>query len=867
MLRPTLTLCAILMASGSAFAATSQLPRGVTPIHYDITVTPDPQKLTFTGSETITINVEQPTKSITLNAADLTISKAAINGLRAPTVTLDEKAQTVTVTFADPIKTGQHKLAFDYAGKINTSAAGLFSLDYKTVDGKDARMLATQFEAPDARRFAPMWDEPSYKATFRLTATAPAGQTAFSNMPVEKTKKVPGGTQYSFGTSPKMSSYLLFFGMGDVERKTKMAGKVEVGIITRRGVVDQGDYALTSAVKMIDYYNDYFGTPYPLPKLDMIAAPGSSQFFGAMENWGAILYFERTVLIDPALVTESQRQNVYSTVAHEVAHQWFGNLVTMAWWDDLWLNEGFASWMESKISNDLNPEWGIHTQAVAGGRQGAMNLDARSTTHPIVQKIETVDQISQAFDQITYQKGEAVIGMLEASLGEEAFRAGVRTYMQKYAYQNTQTSQLWDELAASSGQPVGAMMKSFTTQGGVPMIRVTTPTCVGGKTQMTLTQTRFGLDAPSRKPLVWDVPVALGLAGGGPEPLARVTITGPNPVPVSMNGCGVPVVNYGQNGYFRTHYSPVHFGVLKDKFKALAVDDQIGLLADSLALANGDYARIDQHLGLVSAIPADAAPLVWALAATQLAGLDDRMKGSPAQAAYRRKAAAILSPVFKTVGWEAKPGEATTVAQLRERLLPALSILGDAQVVADAKRYLDLSFAQPDAVPGPIRLAALNAYARSVDSAGWDALHERAKAEKSPVAKALYYSALGDATNPDLAKKALAIALTDEAPVPIRSSIIASVAGEHPAMAFDWAVANKDKVNAVLEESSKSEFIVGLANGGSDLALAKRVTAYANANLAADARAPARQAVAFITYRADRKAKLVPAISIWAKGK
>ncbi len=867
MIRPALTLCAVLMASGSAFAATSQLPRGVTPTHYDITVIPDAQKLTFTGTETITITVEQPTKSITLNAADLTISKAAINGLRAPTVTLDKKAQTVTVTFADTIKAGRHKLAFDYAGKINTSAAGLFSLDYKTVDGKDARMLATQFEAPDARRFAPMWDEPSYKATFRLTAVAPAGQTAFSNMPVETTKTVAGGTQYRFGTSPKMSSYLLFFGMGDVERKTKMAGKVEVGIITRRGVVDQGDYALTSAVKMIDYYNDYFGTPYPLPKLDMIAAPGSSQFFGAMENWGAILYFERTVLIDPALVTESQRQNVYSTVAHEVAHQWFGNLVTMAWWDDLWLNEGFASWMESKISDDLNPEWGVHTQAVGGGRQGAMNLDARSTTHPIVQKIETVDQISQAFDQITYQKGEAVIGMLEASLGEDAFRNGVRTYMQKYAYQNTETSQLWDELAASSVQPVGAMMKSFTTQGGVPMIRVTTPTCVNGMTKMTLTQTRFGLDTPSRKPLVWDVPVALGLAGGGPEPVARVTITGPNPVPVSMKGCGVPVVNYGQNGYFRTQYSPVHFGVLKDKFKTLTVDDQIGLLADSMALANGDYARIGQHLGLVSSIPTDAAPLVWALAATQLAGLDDRMKGSGAQPAYRRKAAAILSPIFKNVGWEAKPGEATAVAQLRERLLPALSILGDAQVVADAKRYLDLSFAKPEAVPGPIRLAALNAYARSVDSAGWEALRERAKAEKSPVAKALYYSALGDATNLDLAKKALAIALTDEAPVPIRSSIIASVAGEHPAMAFDWAVANKDKVNAVLEESSKSEFIVGLANGGSDLALAQRVTAYADANLPADARAPARQAVAFITYRADRKAKLAPAISTWAKGK
>jgi aminopeptidase N len=865
MLRSAFTTVALLLSSSSALAATSQLPRGVTPTHYDITIRADADLMTFKGTEAIKITVDAPTNSITLNAADLSISKASLDGLTAPTIKLDDKAQTLTLVFAEPVTAGEHSLAFEFSGKINTSAAGLFALDYKTVDGKDARMLATQFEAPDARRFAPMWDEPSYKATFRLSAFAPTGQLAFSNMPVEKVEKVVGGNQFSFGTSPKMSSYLLFFGMGDVERKTAKAGNVEVGIISRRGVVDQGDYALTSAVKMIDYYNDYFGTPYPLPKLDMIAAPGSSQFFGAMENWGAVLYFERTVLIDPKLVTESQRQNVYSTVGHEIAHQWFGNLVTMAWWDDLWLNEGFASWMESKISNDLNPNWRVHTQAVGGGRQGAMSLDARATTHPIVQKIETVEQISQAFDTITYQKGEAVIGMLESMLGEDAFRTGVRSYMQKYAYQNTVTSQLWDELGAASGKPVAEMMKSFTTQGGVPMIRVSTPRCVGGRTEMTLSQTRFGLDAPSKKPLTWQVPVALGLAGGRTDPLERAEISGAKPKAVSMQGCGLPIVNYGQKGYFRTLYSPIHFSLLKDKFSQIAVDDQIGLLADSLAMANGDYASITQHLGLISSIDEDASPFVWALAARQLAGLDGLMKGRPDHAAFRRKAATLLSPVMKRVGWEAQANEETAVAQLRETLIPALALFGDVGVVAEAKRYVDLSFEQPDTVSGPIRLTALNAYARNVDEAGWNSLRERAKAETSPVAKSRYYSALGDANDVRLAQKALAIALTDEAPVPVRTTIIASVAGDHPALAFDWAVKNKVQVNAIVEESSKSEFIVGLADGGNDLALAKRVTAYAAANLAAGARAPARKAVNFITYRAQRKAVLAPAIGAWAK--
>jgi aminopeptidase N len=863
MFRHLLAACAIFVST-SALAA-GQLPKGVVPTHYDITIRPNAEKLTFSGTETIKLTVEQPTTTFTLNAADLDITRAALSDLSAPSIKMDPAAQTVTLTFSEPVSAGEHTLSFEFTGKINTSAAGLFALDYKTVDGADARMLATQFEAPDARRFAPMWDEPSYKAKFRLSAVVPEGQKAFSNMPVELTRKVDGGTLYRFGVTPKMSSYLLYFGMGDIERKTKMAGKVEVGIITRRGVVDQGDYALESATKMIDYYNDYFGTPYPLPKLDMIAAPGSSQFFGAMENWGAILYFERRVLIDPKFATESQKQDVYTTVGHEIAHQWFGNLVTMAWWDDLWLNEGFASWMESKIANDLNPDWRIHSQSVGGGRQGAMSLDARETTHPIVQKIETVDQISQAFDTITYQKGEAVIAMLEASIGEKAFREGVRSYMQKYAYQNTKTSQLWDELAAASGMPVADMMKSFTVQGGVPMIKVETPRCLDGKTQMQMSQLRYGLDAPSKKQLTWQVPVALGLAGGTPEPLERVTVSGAKLTTASMTGCGLPIVNYGQNGYFRTLYSPIHFALLKEKFGTISVDDQIGLIADSMAMANGDYAPVAQHLDLLAAIPQDAAPLVWALAARQISQMDDIVKGRPDQGAFRKKATALLAPIYQKTGWEAKAGEEPSTAQLRQRLIPLMAKLGDATVAADAKRYFDLSFETPDAVPGAVRLAALDAFARGADEAGWNSLRERAKAETNPVAKALYYGALGDADNEALARKTLALALTDEAPITVRPNIIASVAGEHPALAFDWAVKNAKQVNALVEESSKSEFIVSLADGGNDLSLAKRVQAYASANLPASARAPAKRAINFITFRAKQKARLAPAIGAWTK--
>jgi aminopeptidase N len=864
MIRFLSALLCCLMLSTPLAAATGRLPTGITPIHYDISIRPDAQAMSFSGSETIRVIVSKPSPTITLNVAELKVSSATINGVAAQSIKIDEAAQQLILTFASPISVGEHNLALNFSGKINSAASGLFAVDYQGADGKPARMLATQFEAPDARRFAPMWDEPAYKATFTLSAFTPAGQTAYSNMPVAKKDVVDGGAIYHFAQSPKMSSYLLFLGMGDVDRKTKMAGNVEVGIITRRGVVDQGDYALEAAVKQIEYYNDYFGTPYPLPKLDMIAAPGSSQFFGAMENWGAILYFERTVLVDPAIVTESQRQNVFATVGHEIAHQWFGNLVTMAWWDDLWLNEGFASWMESKNSGDLNPDWQVQAQSVAGGLQGAMNLDARSTTHPIVQKIETVDQISQAFDTITYQKGEAVIAMLEGTLGEVPFRDGVRRYMKKYAYQNTKTSQLWDELSATSGQNVARLMDGFTTQGGVPLIKVGTVQCIAGQTKMMLSQSRFGLDAGSKAPKTWIIPVSIGFAGKAGV-AKKVLVSGGKATSVMIDGCGVPVVNFGHKAYARTLYSPADFAKLQSSFATLSLADQVGLMADSLALANGDYAMITQHLGLISSLSPDASPLVWSLAAGQIAGLDDRVKGTPNQVAFRAKAARILAPVLKKVGWIKQPGESTLTAQLRERLLPVVALLGDASVVAEAKRYLDLSFSDPKAVPGPVRLVALSAYSRAIDPAGWDALRARAKAEVSPVAKSLYYSALAASTDWTLVQKALDIAMSDEAPVPVRASIIAAASNEHPAMAFDWAVKRKDAINKLIDASSRSEFIVDLASGGDEVALANRVTAYANANLPADARAPARANVNIIMYRADRKTKLAPAIGRWAR--
>ena len=587
------------------------LPDAVIPEHYRIDFTPDIAGLTFKGSVEIDVNVRRATSTIVLNAADLSLDSASLSGeAKSPTITLDDKIQTATLTFERPLTPGPRKLAIAYHGTIYTSASGLFALDYKAPQGSpkpQLRALFTQFENSDARRFVPCWDEPGVKATYELSATLPADLMPISNMPVAATEKLAGGLQrVSFAKSPKMSTYLLFFGAGDFERVHRMVQGVDVGIVVKRGDTASAAYALDATAELLPYYNEYFGTPYPLPKLDLLAGPGSSQFFGAMENWGAIFYFERFLLVDSKISTQLEKQYVYSVIAHEVAHQWFGDLVTMAWWDDLWLNEGFASWMANKATDHFNPEWKVWLQSLPA-THSVMQRDARDGTHAIIQTIEDVAQAANAFDDITYYKGAAVIRALESHVGEAAFRAGVRRYMREHKYGNTVTDDLWAAIGKESAAPVPQIAHDYTLQAGVPMVNMLSAKCAGGKTTLSLNQTHFAIDADSTAARVWHLPVKVAVLGQAPS---GAIVAGEKPTQIVTAGCGPVVLNAGQAGYLRSHYSREGLKAVMAHYAELTPDDQLGLLMDTQSLASAGEQPMADYMDLTKQVPVSVDPVI-----------------------------------------------------------------------------------------------------------------------------------------------------------------------------------------------------------------------------------------------------------------
>ena len=481
-----------------------RLSKNTVPVEYDIQLKPDLENFTFSGIETITLSVLKKTKKIILHVKELEIDTADIVKNFAK-ISYDKKNETVILSFSKLIPIGKHKLTLIFRGILNDKMRGFYRSKYY-VQEKEFHMATTQFEATDARRAFPCFDEPAQKAVFHVSLVVPKGKTAISNtLPISRLEHESGYEIVKFSPTPKMSTYLLAFIVGDFEY---ISGKTNTGILVRvfttTNKKHQSKFALECAVKTIEFYEKYFDIPYPLPVLDMIAIPDFSS--GAMENWGAVTYRESALLVDENLSSLANKQWVALIVAHELAHQWFGNLVTMEWWTHLWLNEGFASYIEYLAVDKLFPKWDIWTQFSTNDLSVALRLDALKNTHPIEVEVHHPDEIGEIFDEVSYSKGASIIRMLADYLGEKDFREGLRYYLKKHSYKNTETIHLWQAFEKISGKPITKMMHNWTSKPGYPVVKIEME---NGK--LVFSQKRFFASPISAKKIkdktIWNIPM------------------------------------------------------------------------------------------------------------------------------------------------------------------------------------------------------------------------------------------------------------------------------------------------------------------------------------------------------------------------
>jgi aminopeptidase N len=853
-------LCALLaVPSAQAQSARQWFAGGPIPTRYEIALTPDAEAATFAGQVRIIVETEAPLASVSMNALELQVARAEIDGASAA-VAADAQAQTLTLTPRRPLRPGRHTIAISYRGKIQDDAYGLFRVSYEA-NGQNRRALATQFEPGDARRLAPMWDQPNRRAVFALTVTAPSDQMAVSNMPASRTARLGGGlTRTSFADTPSMPSYLLFLAVGDFERVTRQVDGVELGVVVRRDETARTAAALEAGEQSLRYFTDYFGIRYPLPKLDMVGVPGAGGF-GAMENWGAILYFDQYLLVDENS-SEAERQGVFGIVAHEIAHQWFGNLVTMAWWDDLWLNEGFASWMAAKATEAVHPDWSPWLAQLSDGTATAMALDARAGTHPVVQTVNTLDEANLAFDAITYQKGLAVIRMIEAYVGEEGFRRGVRDYLSGHLYGNAQTEDLWRAVQAASGEPVLEIARSFTTQPGFPLLIASRGPCRRGAAPATIqvTQRRFAMDEAARTQELWSVPVAARILGA--EPVESVLPPQQRGAIEIGAGCGPYLVNAGQSGFFRVLYDRANLASLTQRMASLPPADQLGLLSDYWSFGRSGDAPFTDYLNLMAALPADVHPTIATDTVSSMLALANYAKTRPSRAAVEAFGRRTLAPYLARVGWEARHGEPVADGLLRADLISALGVLGDEAVIAEARRRVRASASDPNALPAGIRNAVIGVYAYNADETAYHDMLARARAASDFVEQRRLYLRLAGARDPALAARALQLVLGEDVPRQLRPQVLASVAGEHPRLGWDFLVANRAAIEALLDPLQRLEYPTGIASASSDPALAEALLAYAR-DFPEGARAPVAGAVSSIRSRAQTIAERMPAVEAW----
>ncbi len=756
------------------------LGRNVIPGNYKLTIDSDIKTFKFKGNVAISVDIKKPTRQVVLNAKELKINLASItsNGKEyAAEAKVDKKENTVTLSFGKPIK-GKALITIDYSGKNNDEMYGLYRSRY-SYKGKNGYILSTQFESTDARCAFPCFDEPEFKATFDLSLVIDNDLKALSNMPIKSEGKFGKKKKVTFNTTPRMSTYLLYIGIGKFEFLEGKLGSRSIRIVTTPGKIEYAKMALDFTKKFLSYYEGYFGVKYPLPKLDMIAVPDFAA--GAMENWGAIAFREIEIIGNEKITSVAIKRRIAEVIAHELAHQWFGDLVTMAWWDDLWLNESFATFMAYKAVDHVFPEWQMGTQYFIDTVGTALSMDQLKTTHPISVHVNEPSEINEIFDGISYEKGGSILSMLEDYVGEETFRKGLNVYLRKHEYGNATKYDLWgaiQQVAKSTGKNVSKVASYWIDNPGYPMVDVK----LGGNGVL-LEQNRFLL-SDGKGAGVWPIPLHYKTETGQ----GYMLMSGKNDS-ISLEKGSYVKLNYLQKGLYRVRYPDRILNLLGElvRAKKLSALDAWGIENDLYALVRSCRAPLKTYLDFIERYCFDSGyPLNFSVSG-HLYGLSVLLHGTSQESRITRLIISYHKRILGKTGWQTRSSDDDVTIMLRSMAIRNLGMAGDSDTMDKARTMFKDYIEKGKQIETNIRGAVYGTNAWNGDDLTFNRFMELYKKVELPEERAKLLGALGSFGKPELARKGLEFTLSKYVRLQDAPSIPAYASSNYVGKDFVWA--------------------------------------------------------------------------------
>ena len=754
-----------------AASAQARLSDNVVPTHYRLSFDPDLAAAAFRGDETIDVDVRTASNAITLNATEIDFDRVIVRSggrTQTATVTLDQQSETATLRVNHDVS-GPASIHIAFRGKLNDQLRGFYLS--RTAS---RRYAVTQFEATDARRAFPCFDEPARKATFDISVVVDQGDTAISNGSIAEDRPGPRPNKHTirFARTPKMSTYLVALLVGDFQCNEGGVDGIPIRVCATPDKVKLTAFALRAAEKQLAFYNDYYGIRYPYGKLDIIGLPDFEA--GAMENTAAITFRETALLVDERNASVAAMKTVAEVVAHEIAHQWFGDLVTMRWWNDIWLNEGFADWITPKAVAAFNPAWSVADDEALNTSK-ALTADALQSTHPIRVKVETPEEINEIFDAISYEKTAAVLRMVEAFVGETPFRDGIRAYVKKYAYDNAAAEDFWNTMTAATKQPFDVILPTFVEQPGAPLVSVDTH-CEGDSTIVTLSQRRLFrgraryLTGSNER---WAIPLIVENLDHAAD--VRKLVFNAKSDAVKLPGCKPHlVINRGGMGYYRSKYAPVVVDV--DLPKVLAPPERISFLSDEWALVQLGEVSVADHLALLTKFAGQRDRGVLAVITAQFEAIGRDLTTAADRARFAAWVAEFLKPIVARVGWTAAPGESDEDRQLRANTLRTLGETGnDPETLRRARQLAEAAMSDPAAVDPSLMPVVLDLAAIGGDAALYDAYLAQLRKSLPPEQHYNYLGALAEFRDPALLRRSLDYSLSPDIRTQDRPGFIASL--------------------------------------------------------------------------------------------